>query len=735
MRATMMSVGALDLAVFRWVNHSWAHPWLDAVMPFLSGNPLFMPALGILAVAMGWKGGVRGRLCVVMLVLVVGCLNNAVVGELKEMIGRPRPFLEVSDVRLLVGAGKTWSLPSSHAANWFAGLAVSWVYYRRSAWFMVPLAFLVSLSRVYNGVHYPSDVMAGGLVGLILGAGGVGMLNWLWRSAGRRWFPLWWRRLPSLVCPVVHADPLVPQPGVEPVRDPARAAARQWLRLGYVLVAVLFVARVVYLASDRIELSEDEAYQWLWSKHLALSYYSKPPLVAYAQFLGTRLWGDTELGVRFCAPLIAAGLGVLLLRFFEREVNARSGFWLVLMLNATPLMAAGSVLFTVDALSVGFWTLGMLSAWRALQAGGRTRDWAWLGFWLGCGCLSKYTALLQWVSILLLMGFWKTARRHWSRPGPYAALAINALCLAPVMWWNAQHGWVTVAHLEDRAGLTEAWRLTLRFLGDFTVSEIGLLNPVFFGGLLWAVVAVWRRRRDHALLMFFLAMGAPLFLGYWLYSLRARVHPNWIVPAVIPLFCLLVVYGDLRWRAGVRGVKRWLTLGLALGLPLVVVLHDTNLVDKLTGHYLPASLDPLRRVRGWSETGRVVESTRQQLAQEGKPVFVIGKHYGITGLLSFYLPGSRERAGRDPVVYFRSSDHPVNQFYFWRGYRDRVGQSAVYVAEAKAGLEAPASLIAEFESVTSLGVREIRYRGRVMHRFELFACRGLRPGLTSPSQR
>ena len=101
-------------------------------------------------------------------------------------------------------------------------------------------------------------------------------------------------------------------------------------------IATLLLARLVYIASGTIQLSRDEAYQWLWSKHLALSYYSKPPLIAYTQFLGTSLWGDTAFGVRFFSPVIAAILSLMVLRFFAREVNARAGFFLLLIITATP---------------------------------------------------------------------------------------------------------------------------------------------------------------------------------------------------------------------------------------------------------------------------------------------------------------------------------------------------------------------------------------------------------------
>ena len=72
------------------------------------------------------------------------------------------------------------SMPSSHAANWFAATMILFVYYRRSLWFMLPGAMLVSFSRIYNGVHYPSDVLAGA----ILGAGYAAASVWTLARSG-----------------------------------------------------------------------------------------------------------------------------------------------------------------------------------------------------------------------------------------------------------------------------------------------------------------------------------------------------------------------------------------------------------------------------------------------------------------------------------------------------------------------------------------------------------------------
>ena len=195
---------------------------------------------------------------------------------------------------------------------------------------------------------------------------------------------------------------------------------------------------------------------------------------------------------------------------------------------------------------------------------------------------------------------------------------------------------------------------------------------------------------------------------------------------MVPLFCLMVVYWERRWREGLRPVKTFLSAGLVLGFVAVVLAHDTNLIAKFTGYKLPPQIDPLRRVRGWTETARVVGQAQQALRAEGKDVFIIGAHYGLVGQISFYLPEAKARVRDAPLVYYRASARPKNQFYFWPGYLDRKGQSAIYVQEARRPVPPPADLTDQFEAVQDLGLHQIKYRGRVFRTLQLFACRNLR---------
>lgn len=734
----MSSLESLDIALFRFINGNCANSFLDSVMPLFAGNAWFYPMLAIAGIAAIWRGGARGRVCILMLAIVIPIGDGWITNTVKETIERPRPCLTLSNVNLPIvkslalpesdefrrGCSRSGSFPSGHTTNWFAATMVAAMFFRRTLRFMLPLACIVGFSRIYNGVHYPSDVLGGALIGAGYGAAIVLAVEALWRMAGRALVPIWWQQLPSLLRPETYPVPQLPISWRETL-------AGQWLRLGYLLTAAVFIARLIFLGSGRIELSEDEAYQWLWSKHLALSYFSKPPLIAYAQWLGTKLFGDTELGVRFFSPVCAAVGSLVLLRFFARHVSARAGFWLVALVNITPLLAIGSTTFTIDSLLVLFWTLVMAAGWRAVQADGRTRDWLIVGVWMGLAFLSKYTALLQWLCWALFFVLWKPARIHLKRSGPYLALAVNLLCTIPVMVWNAQHQWTSAAHVANDAKLGEA-SFQIGNVLEFVGGTAGLLHPILFVAAAWAATRFWKTSHQQPLARFFFAMGAPVFLLYLLYTFHSSVQINWIAASIIPLFCLAALFWDERApEISPKLLRGWLAVTVGVGAFAVVLLHQpdrlllhtNNLLAELRLGPLPDRADPLRRVRGWKSTARIVTRERDKLEAQGTPVIIIGGHYGITSLLSFYIPEARRTVTGTPLVYYRALRRPRNQFYYWPTYRElRPRDNALYVQEKTRPEPAPPDIYRAFAKVTEIGHFPVKERGRVLRYIQLFAC-------------
>ncbi len=732
---------SLDNSLFHFINASLSNPLFDRAMPFFSDTPFFPLILVAVLVALIVKGGARGRICAVTLALGLALGDGVMCDTIKHAVGRLRPFHAILDAHVLVGRGESFSMPSSHAANWFCATLITFIYYRRSIRFMLPLALLVSFSRIYNGVHYPSDVLAGMILGAGCGAFLIWAINSLWQITGPRWFPIWHQRMPSLASPAPLSTP-----------HSSLSTSSHWLNLGYLLIAAIFLFRLLYLAAGKIELSEDEAYQWIWSKHPALSYFSKPPLIAYTQFLGTHLWGDNEFGIRFFSPVIAAILSFIMLRFLAKEAGGRVAFMLFIIANVTPLLALGTTVMTVDPLSVLFWNAAMVAGWRATQTDATTRNWLWVGLWMGLGFLSKYTNLMQLISWAVFFCLWPPARKQLAKPGPYLAILIVLLSTVPVLIWNNEHHWITVKHVASNGQLDMKWQPSLKYMKEFIMVEGGLLHPFFFVAMIWAAIAFWKTERKNPLLLYLFSMGAPVFIFYFLFTLHSRIQANWIVLAVIPLFSLMAVYWDQRWQNGCCKVKTFFNIAVAIGLFAVILTYDTNLIGKLLHHNLPPKFDLQHRVKGWKEIATMANDARKAVeAKEQKPAFILCEHYGFTAQISFYIPESRKHIVDDPFVYFQAASEPRNQFYFWPGYENRLGQNAIFVREIerpplrdgwfkdwlKGGNDyyarenlitqpLPPEVRSHFDTITDLGVKNVIPSGKgIVRRIQLFECRNL----------
>ena len=193
----------LDASLFHFINGSLSNPLCDWLMPILSGGDgvmrWFVPlAIAIIVGALCF-GNARARLCALMVFLVVALGDPLVVNTIKHAVMRPRPCMALSDVVQRLGCAGSGGMPSAHAANWFAATMVMFLFYRRSLWFMLPMALAVSFSRIYNGVHYPGDVLVGAILGAGYAAAGVIALQTAWNWIGKKWFPLWHAQRPALL--------------------------------------------------------------------------------------------------------------------------------------------------------------------------------------------------------------------------------------------------------------------------------------------------------------------------------------------------------------------------------------------------------------------------------------------------------------------------------------------------------------------------------------------------------
>lgn len=160
-----------DTWLFYLVNVKAANPVFDVVMPFITEKEPLIYVLGALWLVLFWRAGRRGRIVAIATLVVVAISDQASANLLKSMFSRTRPPYVLESVRRLVDTTRSFSFPSAHAANSFAVASFISSFYPRTRLWLYLAAALVAYSRVYVGVHFPTDVLAGAVLGLAVGLG------------------------------------------------------------------------------------------------------------------------------------------------------------------------------------------------------------------------------------------------------------------------------------------------------------------------------------------------------------------------------------------------------------------------------------------------------------------------------------------------------------------------------------------------------------------------------------
>ena len=274
--------------------------------------------------------------------------------------------------------------------------------------------------------------------------------------------------------------------------------------------------------ASHLPLTEDEAYYWSWSRHLAYGYTDHPPMVAWLIALGAPL-GNSPLAVRlpfiFCEAIAALAIGATTL-FLSRSASAATAAAAILTFLPQTRFAAGEAL--PDAPFIMFWATALWMAARVTQRPAIV-DALGLGAALGGAVLSRFFgwALVFGVAIYMML----PAQRHLWKRGLWASPIVLIALYAPFLIWNAHHGWENLA-------FTFSARQTMQ---GFSLAHLSVLTTARFlvyAALFWAIAAFTLLRTKMHLLAW-TALPFPTLLA--LLAFFEVVDSYWLLGPFVSL--------------------------------------------------------------------------------------------------------------------------------------------------------------------------------------------------------
>ena len=364
----------------------------------------------------------------------------------------------------------------------------------------------------------------------------------------------------------------------------------------YGIVALLLAVRLVIIAITPLGLDIEEAQYWQWSTTPDLGYFTKPPMIAWLIGLSTSIFGSSEFGVRFFAPIIQAITAIIMLMIGRSMGQASIGRWATVIWISLPVSAIGGFIISTDSPMITFLLVAtLLLAPMAKEASISAQSAFIAGLMLGAAMMAKYAAIYFLVG-LVLWWLWQgrqfqprgLSSSQFKKAGLFLLGAI--VVLTPNIAWNLNNGFATVGHLGDNANLDETVLSPARCV-EFLISQMGVVGPLIAG---LAVLAIWRMKSNPAA-RFWIALGAPALLLVTAQSFRADANANWALASWPPLIILLAMF----IAQGSPRLRQFAVAGVVVNAGLVAVILMATVIGHF-GPFTPAS-DPLRRLRGWEQ--------------------------------------------------------------------------------------------------------------------------------------
>ena len=459
-----------------------------------------------------------------------------------------------------------------------------------------------------------------------------------------------------------------------------------------------------------LTLSVDEAHYMLYADKLDWSYFDHPPLVGWIQWPLVAM-GAPDAVIRLIpqvlwllscllARAIALSLYLVVPGWSRPAQRQAAGLWAVALILLAPLMHVLAVGLLPDTLLMLI-TLALMWVVLRLSHTPALRLWVALGLLLGMAGLSKYTAILPALAIIIIL-LMRYRLRLLLQPGPWIALIIASVMVTPVFYWNARHDWISfIYQINHGTGGSWQFRRLLAFIGIQLVAY----GPLLIMGAILAARHIWQRKAVFAgsLLLFFLI---PFLVTAYL-SGGGGSLPHWTGPAWLAITPFAANALARYWLDGHHALIKAFARAQAIMCILAFSLLFFIGIPGVGQDHSLGKKNPIADLWGWDIAGNQARSLAEKL------------HIGSISVKNWTL-ASRMTWYSRPVKVF-VLDNRFDQFDLWFGNIPAGGDS-IFVNWSQMRFDLPTGP-GGFESCTLIDQLDILRLGRTVSDFSFYHCR------------
>ncbi len=493
-----------------------------------------------------------------------------------------------------------------------------------------------------------------------------------------------------------------------------------WYR--YTITLILLAIIIHFVFGFILGLSVDEAHYALYGLNLDLSYFDHPPLVGWIQTLPVQ-W-HWSVGWLRLIPEVLWLIGLLMClqiahilfeqqrSSFDYTTSKAVLFWTGLIVILAPIMHVLGVGLLPDTLLMVLVPAMMLLTLHLNEKLSQRKphdllQWVLLGIVLGLSGLSKYTALFFALAIPFCLISWHGSK-IFRRLGLYLCFIIAATLIAPVIYWNYQHEWISFVY-QFSHGTGGEWQLKKVL--------VFILNQFASYGFLIILGIAWRLRKrslaPKALLSFFLIP----FVLFGFFSGGGGSLPHWTAPAWLTLAPIAGIGLAQAWNSGRRF---WIGCVVALQL-LICILGFTLLffggIPQVSKDHAWGKKNPIADLYGWQEAGIHLKEFSKQY---GIPHLAV-QNWTLASRLAWYAK---------PLQVF-VLDERNDQFDLWSGPLP-MESDVLLLNWSQMAFADPVSNTS-FESCELLDTQAVHRLGRDIAQFDFLLCKNWR-GKHSPQR-